>query len=71
MKMKMFWEKHGALNALKVKKRQVVMVKVQMRVTAVIQNMHNRQLKEVTTPEVEGMPQALFLLVGIQSCSHE
>ena len=24
MKMKMFWEKHGALNTLKVKKRQVV-----------------------------------------------
>ena len=62
MKMKMFWEKHGALNALKVKKRQVVMVKVQMRVTAVIQNMHNRQLKEVTTPEVEGMPQALCFI---------
>ena len=62
MKMKMFWEKHGALNALKVKKPQVVMVKVQMRVTAVIQNMHNRQLKEVTTPEVEGMPQALHFI---------
>ena len=30
-----------------------------MRVMAVIQNMHNRQLKEVATPEVEGMPQAL------------
>ena len=62
MKMKMFWEKHGALNALKVKKRQVVTVQVRMRVTAVIQNMHNRQLKEVATPEVEGMPQALHFI---------
>ena len=26
-----------------------------MRATAVVQNMHNRQLKEVATPEVEGM----------------
>ena len=69
MKIKMFWEKHGALNALKVKKRQVVTVQVQMGVMAVIQNMHNRQLKEVATPEVEGMPRAS--LVGIQSCSHE
>ena len=71
MKMKMFWEKHGALNALKVKKRQVVMVQVRMRVTTVIQNMHNRQLKEVATPEVEGMRKLCVPLVGIQSCSHE
>ena len=50
---------YGALNALKVKKRQVVTVQVRMRVTAVVQNMHNRQPKEVATPEVEGMSQAL------------